>query len=87
MVEELEKLGLPFKPFPQDWVLDPYQDQHEPWNKGFFKAVPPADRVWGALHLTEHASFVSRRTWISAGRPSLAGDTAVASAAGPSATV
>ena len=88
MVEELEKLGLPFKPFPQDWLLNPYQDGHEPWRHGLFKAVPPVDRVWEGFDLIEHATFVSRRTWISAGRPASfgAGDTVVASAAGPSAT-
>lgn len=69
MVEELEKLGLPFKPFPEDWVMNPHQDNHEPWKEGLFSAVPPADRVWDGFFLVEHASFSQRKTWIAAGRP------------------
>ena len=70
MVEELERLGLPFKPFPAEWALNTYQAEHEPWKTGLFAALPPVDRNWGNYPVVEHGTLTTRRQWILAGMPS-----------------
>ena len=69
MLDELAQRGLPFKPWPTAWQLNTYQDGHEPWKHGVFKAVPPAQRDWGGYAVNEHTTLQQRLTWILAGRP------------------
>lgn len=69
MLEELTRLGVPFKPFPVEWVKNVYQEEHTPWKEGFFAAVEPVDRNWGAYPVVKHSTLTKRDTWILAGRP------------------
>ncbi|MGH6648287.1 DUF2235 domain-containing protein [Aquabacterium sp.] len=70
IVDELSKLGVPFKPLPEAWLLDIYGAGHEPWKIGLFAAFAPQPRDWGDHPVVEHETLITRRQWILAGMPS-----------------